>query len=517
MEHLPNVAIIELGSQYTLLIERTLRELGVRSVILSPARAASWLKKNPVRAVILSGGASSVYETDAPQPPDEVLSLRRDDGEPVAVLGICYGMQWLAHRLGGEVKAVLGQREYGEAFVTLVPRGLMEMATGLFVGTPERQSVWMSHGDSVVSLPHGFSALARSDAQTIVAMEKGHLRGVQFHPEVTHTPHGKTLLTNFLRFAGCEKDWRPVAVVASIQEKVTARLGNERAIFGFSGGVDSTTVSAILASVLKERLLAVTIDGGHLREGEIDEIRNHAIAAKVNLRVIDARQEFAEVMAEVIDAEEKRRRFKKVYTALFVKAAQDFGATVVLQGTLAPDRIESGATGGAVIKSHHNVGLDMGTLLQLHPIDHLFKYEIRALAKEIGLPESVSNRQPFPGPGLFLRVVGVSATPDNLDLVRWADARVREILVRCGIWSELSQLVVAYIGVNTVGVKGDARVYGGAIVVRAIKTIDFMTADGVHFSDAVEDEISAVLTRHPEIVRVWYDPTKKPPATTEME
>lgn len=222
-------------------------------------------------------------------------------------------------------------------------------------------------------------------------------------------------------------------------------------------------------------------------------------------------------MANVTDAEKKRQRFKKIYASFFVRAAKNFGATAVLQGTLAPDRIESGATGGAIIKSHHNVDLKMDNLIQLHPIDNLFKYEVRALAREIELPESVWNRQPFPGPGLFLRVVGVPATPDKLDVVRWADARVREILVQHHIYDQLSQLVVAYMGVNTVGVKGDGRVYGGAIVVRAIETIDFMTARSVHLSDDVEDAISSTLTRHPEIVRVWFDPTKKPPATTEME
>ncbi len=348
-------------------------------------------------------------------------------------------------------------------------------------------------------------------------MRSGSVWGVQFHPEVTHTPHGKAMLANFLRHAGCERDWAPSSIVSSIQRDVIARLDRERAVLGFSGGVDSTTLSAILAPVLGERLLAVTIDGGHLRDGELAEIRTHAEAARVNLRVIGAHHEFHDALAGVIDAEEKRRRFRGVYTSLLVRAAQECGATAVLQGTLAPDRIESGATGGAVIKSHHNVGLDMGTLLQIHPINFLFKYEVRALAKEIGLPESVWHRQPFPGPGLFLRVVGVPATPATLDMVRWADARVRDILMRRGVYEQLSQLVVAYIGVRTVGVKGDARVYGGAIVVRAVETLDFMTARGVHFSDDIEDEISSVLTRHPEIVRVWFDPTKKPPATTEME
>src|SRR3989344_1451489 len=517
MIRVPNVVIIELGSQYTLLIERTVRELGVRSVVLDPSRAAEWFKKNPVKAVILSGGASSVYDENAPQPPEEVLSLRREDGRSVALLGICYGMQWLAHRLGGEVKAILSQREYGETFMHLTERGLRATEDGLFFCTSTHQSVWMSHGDSVVSLPGGFNVLAHSDAGTIVAMEKGHMWGLQFHPEVTHTLQGKRLLANFLHLAECENDWAPASLVASIQDDVCAKLGDGRAIFGFSGGVDSTTVAAILAPVLKDRLLAVTIDGGHLREGELHEISSHAQAAGVRLRVIDAREDFNAVMGDVADAEEKRRRFKKVYAELLVKAAEDFGATTVLQGTLAPDRIESGATGGAVIKSHHNVGLTIGTLRQLHPIDNLFKYEVRALAQAIGLPKSVWNRQPFPGPGLFLRVVGAPATLEKLEVVRFADARVREILTRHGIYDTLSQLVVAYIGVNTVGVKGDARAYGGAIVVRAVETVDFMTARGVHFSDEVEDKISSVLTKHPDIVRVWYDTTDKPPATTEME
>ena len=222
-------------------------------------------------------------------------------------------------------------------------------------------------------------------------------------------------------------------------------------------------------------------------------------------------------MRNAVDAEKKRRRFKKTYAEFFTLLAKKVGASVVIQGTLAPDRIESGATGGALIKSHHNVGLTMGRLHQLHPVDHLFKYEIRALAQELALPESVSLRQPFPGPGLFIRVVGTPATPDKLDIVRWADARTREILEKHGVYKALSQLVVAYIATNTVGVKGDARVYGGAIVVRAVETTDFMTARGVHFSDVIEEEISATLTRRPDIVRVWYDPTQKPPATTEFE
>ena len=515
---LPNVAIIELGSQYTLRIERTLRELGVRSVILDPKRARSWLEKHPLKAVILSGGAASVYDNDAPQPPEEIFALRRENGEQVPILGICYGMQWLAHHLGGEVKSVADHKEYGLSQIQYHGPVNDRMFAGSLV-----QSVWMSHGDTVTKVPEGFKALAVSgydvDAKSYATamMTDGTIYGVQFHPEVSHTPHGKEMLANFLKMAGCENDWAPTSLVTSIQEEAIARIGNERVIFGFSGGVDSTTVSAILAPALKDRLLAITIDGGHLREGELDEIQAHAKAAGVNLRIIDARDEFNAVMHDTIDAEEKRKRFKKVYTSLFIRAAQDFNATAVLQGTLAPDRIESGATGGALIKSHHNVGLDFGNLLQWHPIDHLFKYEVRALAKEVGLPESVWNRQPFPGPGLFLRVVGFPATPERLDIVRWADARVREILIRHNLYETISQLVVAYVNVNTVGVKGDARVYRGSIVVRAIETIDFMTGEGVWFPKHVVNEIKRVLPTHPGIVRAWFDPTDKPPATTEME
>lgn len=511
---IPEVVIIELGSQVTLLIERLCRELGVRTVILDPRRAAGWLKSHPVKAVILSGGAASVYENNAPQPPEDVLSLKRTDGSPVPVLGICYGMQWIAQHLGGTILPHPERREYGEAAINVLHGN-----DPLFDGTPREQTVWMSHGDSVVKIPEHFRVLAETKNGVIAAMGNGTLIwGVQFHPEVHETAEGKTLLKNFLyTIAGCERDWKPSSLVASIQTKIEQELGPAKAIIGFSGGVDSTTLAAIAGGVLGKRLRAVTLDGGHLREGEPEEIHRHAESAGVNLVTINARDEFSTALADITDAEEKRRRFKEVYTRLLVQAAREFGAAAVIQGTLAPDRIESGATGGAVIKSHHNVGLDMDGLKQIHPVDHLFKYEIRALAGTLGLPESIWRRQPFPGPGLFIRVVGTPATPDKLEIVRWADARVKEILVRHRVYDKISQLVVAYLGLNTVGVKGDGRIYGGAIVVRAVESIDFMTARGVHLSDAIEREISSVLTSHPKIVRVFYDPTQKPPATTEFE
>lgn len=515
MVSLPKVAIVECGGQLTLNIERTLRELGTRSVILAPGKAIDWIIKNQPRAVILSGGGTSVYDADAPKLPVELLSLCQADGHPTKLLGICYGLQWLAYQLGGVVEAVPGTREYGPAFIIL--SGSPE---GLFLDTPELQDVWMSHGDTVTTVPIGFTVVARSNTGIVAAIKSddGVVWGVQFHPEVSHTTHGQTMLANFLRSAGCEPDWKPTSMVELIRKSVKDQLGNRRAIFGFSGGVDSTTLAAILAPALGgDRLLAITIDGGQLREGELEEIREHARITGVKLRVIHARREFSQALAGTIDAEEKRRRFRKVYASIFVQAAEDFGATVVIQGTLAPDRIESGATGGALIKTHHNVGLFMGELDQLHPISHLYKYEVRALAREMGLPERICGRQPFPGPGLFLRVSGVPATPHKLKLVRWADARVREILVRKDYCAQISQLVVGLNGVKTVGVKGDARAYGYSIVVRAVETTDFMTARGIHFSQDVQDEIIVTLTKHQEIVRVWFDPTDKPPATTEFE
>ena len=513
---LPLIVIIELGSQYTLLIERICRELGVRAIILNPERASAWFKSHPVNAVILSGGSASVYDAGAPQPPEEVLSLKRLDGSPAPVLGICYGMQWMAKHLGGTVRASPDHREYGETKISVLSGD-----DPLFGGTSLEQIVWMSHGDSVVAVPAGFSVLAKTQNGAIAAMGNGTSAwGVQFHPEVPHTAEGKKIFANFLyTIAGCERDWKPTAIIAAIGDRIRTGLKGDdaKAIIGFSGGVDSTTIAKIASGVLGERLLALTIDGGQLREGEIDEIRRHAACAGVSPKIIDACEEFAAALAGVTDAEEKRKRFRGGYVRLFLRAAREFGAAAVIQGTLAPDRIESGDTGGAVIKTHHNVGLDMGDLTQLHPVDHLFKYEIRAVAQDIGLPESVWRRQPFPGPGLFLRVVGTPATPKTLNIVRWADARVREILVQHGLYGGVSQLVVALLGIKTVGVKGDGRVYGWSIAVRAVETVDFMTARCVHFPDPVEDEITKAITAHPDIVRAIFDFTQKPPATTEFE
>lgn len=503
----PKILIVDLGSQYALLIARLLRECGYRSVVLSPKKAGTWIDFHKPQAVILSGSDKSVYDDDAPQPPANSV----DAGIPI--LGICYGMQWFAKHLGGDVARDHDHVEYGPAGISFLDRTL-------FAGIDREQQVWASHGDSVLGLPQGIEVIATdSNGGGIRAMYAPDQRfwGVQFHPEVPHTPCGKQILTNFVHgICGCKPDWEPVDIVASIRSKISTDP-SVCAVLGFSGGVDSTTMAAILAPALGDRLLGVCIDGGHLREGELEEIECHAKSAGIILKVVNAKAEFLEALNGVTDAEKKRHIFKHIYLRLLKKAVADFDATHVVQGTLATDEIESGATGGHIIKSHHNVGLDWGNLGELKPLSSFFKYEVRALAQELDLPDSVINREPFPGPGLFLRVFGECVTEERLDVVRWADHQVRLILRDAENVPEISQLVVALCCVDTTGVKGDARVYKSTIVIRSVHTSDFMTADAVEFPVEVRRLIKSKLTRHPEVVRVWWDETDKPPATTEFE
>ncbi len=296
-------------------------------------------------------------------------------------------------------------------------------------------------------------------------------------------------------------------------KEIFSYLNEKKAVFGFSGGVDSTTIAKVICSAMGEKVIGITINGGQLREGEIEEIKKNAEISGLKLKIIDAKKEFDEVMKNVTDAEEKRKQFKKVYTSILVGEAQKFGAEAVIQGTLKTDIEESEKS---FVKSHHNVGLEMGGLLQFHPFKNLRKSQVRNVAEKM-LPESVWKRHPFPGPGLFLRVIGVPATQDKLDIVRWADARVREILEKEGIYDQISQLIVAYLGIKTVGIKKGSRAYGDSIIVRAIESSDFLKVKGVHLSEEIQDEIEKILLEKEEIVRVWYDSTDKPPGTVEFE
>lgn len=503
------ILVIDLGSQYTLVIGRTLRELGFRSAIFSPVRAEKWLKNNNPKAIILSGGSFSVYQEGAPNPPQNILKLG------VPILGVCYGMQWLSNKLGGEVAPHRENKEYGKVEVNF------DTTDKLFHGIKKKNTVWASHGDSVASVPKNFKIIAKSaGSETIAAMSdhKRNIWGVQFHPEVTHSIEGKKILINFIeKIAGCEKDWKPADMITEIRNEVSSAAKNKKAIIGFSGGVDSTTLSAVLAPVMGSNLLGICIDTGALRQNELSEIKENAKYAGVKLKIIKAGNIFQRSIGNNTHSELKRKKFKRTYGKILEKAAKDFKADFIVQGSLATDMIESGSAGKAdLIKSHHNVGLNL-KVKEIHPFRNLFKYEVRELARQLKLPDSISERQPFPGPGLFIRIIGEPPKKYKLDIVCWADAEVTEILKKNKIYDDVSQLVVALDCNRTVGIKGDGRVYGYSIIVRGVKTADFMTAHGFQFPADVRKEISSVVTRHPKIIRVFFDETDKPPATTEME
>ncbi len=520
------ILIVDYGSQYTLVIGRTLRELGVRSAILPPKKVDAWLKNNNPKAVILSGSNWSVHNEDAPDFPKS-LDIT---GKKYFVLGVCYGMQLLAHKLGGKVSKPHDHREYGPAEVTL------DNSHVLFNGVSKKTKVWASHGDTVGKLPKGFSEIATSGGIAAMTDKGNRVMGIQFHPEVTDTKEGKKILQNFLNISACKKDWDPINLIHEIQKEVLdivnvaknpARnashndAGGQNIILGVSGGVDSTTLAAILAPVLKERLIAVAIDTGGLREGELAELKANtesALKNKVkNFVVIPAGEEFIKNIGTTIDGEGKRAKFREVYKRIFEEQIAKYDAGFIVQGTLATDIIESGKAGESVmIKTHHNVGLDW-KVEDLHPFRNLFKYEVRELARVMELPPAVYERNPFPGPGLYLRIVGTPVSKENMALVREADKTVTDILKKHNISKDISQLIVALLGINSVGVKGDERVYGHSLAVRAVQTVDFMTANGYYFSEDRINEITSALTKHKDIVRVFFDMTPKPPATTEFE
>ena len=510
------ILIVDYGSQYTLVIGRTLRELGLRSIILPPKKAERWLKNNSPKAVILSGSNWSVHNEGSPKLPSS-LDIT---GKKYSVLGICYGMQLLTYKLGGVVKRPLSHREYGPAEVTI------HTTHPLWFGVRNKTKVWASHGDTVITLPKGFTSIATSSGIAAMSNKNNRVLGIQFHPEVVDTKDGKKILQNFLKISGCKKDWDPINLIHQIQKEVVDivdKEGNKKnVILGVSGGVDSTTLAAILAPVLRKRLICVAIDTGGLRETELLELRANiksAVGQKMpkNLVIIKAEKDFIKNIGTTIDGEEKRAKFRDVYKRVFEKQIAKYQAGFIVQGTLATDIIESGKAGqSAMIKTHHNVGLSW-KVGDLHPFRNLFKYEVRELARTLKLPPAVYERNPFPGPGLYLRVVGTPVSKEKIELVRQADKTVVNILKKYNISKNISQLVVALLGINSVGVKGDERIYGYSLAVRAIQTADFMTAQGYYFPEEIIREITSALTKHRNIVRVLFDMTPKPPATTEFE
>jgi GMP synthase (glutamine-hydrolysing) len=507
------VVVLDFGGQYSQLIARRVRECGVFSELLPHhVRLEEVLRRRP-KGVILSGGPASVYEDGAPPLDPELLELG------VPVLGICYGMQLIARALGGRIeRAEVG--EFGRSQLTVGDTGR------LLAGTPAEQTCWMSHRDTVFEPPPGFTALASSTASPVAAFEstaRG-VYGIQFHPEVVHTPYGQHVLTNFLSdVCGCERMWSPSSVIEEQIEAIRAQVGDGRAICGLSGGVDSSVAALLVHRAIGDRLTCVFVDHGLMRKNEgaqvIEAFRDHF---HVPLIAVDASERFLARLQGVTDPEEKRKRIGTEFIRVFEAEARRLDdVRYLVQGTLYSDVIESGgSTGAATIKSHHNVGglPDDLDLELVEPLRALFKDEVRAVGGKLGLPERLVWRQPFPGPGLAIRIVGGEATRERLEILREADAILQDEIRKAGLYRELWQSFCVLPDIRTVGVQGDTRTYGNVIVIRAVTSDDAMTADWARLPyDLLEQIAARMIGEIRPVGRVVLDITSKPPGTIEWE
>ena len=511
--HQEKILVLDFGSQVTQLIARRIREQSVYCEIHPYNVSHEKIKEFAPKGIILSGGPASVYDKDAPHSDVRIFDLG------IPILGICYGMQLMTHQLGGKVE-MSEKREYGRAMMAL------DDVSNLFAGFEGSTEVWMSHGDRIEAMPPGFQRISHTEHCPAAAMKDVQRRfyGVQFHPEVVHTPRGDEMLANFLfSICGCRPLWTMANFIETAIADIRRKVGNGKVICGLSGGVDSSVVAVLIHKAIGDQLTCIFVNNGLLRKNEADKVVNlFTRHFKINLDYVDATDRFLDKLAGITDPEQKRKIIGNEFIFLFEEEARKLGQVDYLaQGTLYPDVIESVSVNGpsAVIKSHHNVGglPEKMNLKLLEPVRELFKDEVRLLGKELGMPDEVIHRQPFPGPGLAIRCIG-ELSRENLEILREADAIVLDEIRKAGLYREIWQSFAVLLPIRTVGVMGDARTYDFTIAIRAVNSLDGMTADWVKLPYEILGSISSrIINEVKGVNRVVYDISQKPPSTIEWE